>query len=205
MKVEIRSDNTALISGYVNVTERDSRPLRDAAGPFIEKVKQKTFQRALESADAVGLMFNHRRSLGSTKDALTLKEDSIGLYAEAVINDPEVLEKARNKELRGWSFGFVCEKDNWGQREDGMRQRTLEEIRLEEVSILDCTPAYIATSIEMRGEEETLKECRLYEEDVETIVDETPEPAPERAADTEQQAQTDTMGMYKKRFETLIL
>ena len=29
MKVEIRSDNTAIIEGYVNAVERLSRPLKD--------------------------------------------------------------------------------------------------------------------------------------------------------------------------------
>ena len=49
----------------------------------------------------------------------------------------------------------VALKDPWSNREDGMQKRTVEEIDLYEISsVLDKTPAYIATSIEMRGEEE---------------------------------------------------
>ena len=81
-------------------------------------------------------------------------------------------------------------KDDWKTTEDGMRIRTLEDIDLAEVSILDMTPAYIATSIEMRGEQETLKEFRNNGEAVELIqpeeraedpAPETSEPEPEKA------------------------
>lgn len=181
MKVEIRTDGSVVLSGYVNVVERDSKPLRDVAGVFIERVKAKTFQRALDKVDDVGLMFNHTRPLGSTKDCLTLREDSIGLYGQAVVTDEEVKKRAEAGELRGWSFGFSCNKDDWETRADGMRVRTLEDIDLVEVSILDISPAYIATSIEMRDAKECLKECRCLDEDVELIREKRkqPEPVPE--------------------------
>ena len=189
MKIEIRADNTALITGYVNVVDRESRVLRDASGPFVEVVQPGTFQRALEKNE-VGLMFNHIKPLGSTEEALELKEDNIGLYARALVSDPDVIEKAKAGQLTGWSFGFFMNKDDWKTKEDGMRIRTLEDIDLAEVSILDMTPAYIATSIEMRGEQETLKEFRNNGEAVELIqpeeraedpAPEPPEPEPEKA------------------------
>lgn len=189
MKIEIRADNTALITGYVNVVDRESRVLRDASGPFVEVVQPGTFQRALEKNE-VGLMFNHIKPLGSTEEALELKEDNIGLYARALVRDPDVIEKAKAGQLTGWSFGFFMNKDDWKTKEDGMRIRTLEDIDLAEVSILDMTPAYIATSIEMRGEQETLKEFRNNGEAVELIqpeeraedpAPETSEPEPEKA------------------------
>ena len=180
MKIEIRADNTALITGYVNVVDRESRVLRDASGPFVEVVQPGTFQRALEKNE-VGLMFNHIKPLGSTEEALELKEDNIGLYARALVSDPDVIEKAKAGQLTGWSFGFFMNKDDWKTKEDGMRIRTLEDIDLAEVSILDMTPAYIATSIEMRGEQETLKEFRNNGEAVELIQPEerAEDPAPE--------------------------
>ena len=94
MQIEIRADNTALITGYVNVAGRESRVLRDASGPFVEVVQPGTFQRALEK-NPVGLMFNHHQPLGSTDDVLELKEDSIGLYARALIHDGDIVEKAK--------------------------------------------------------------------------------------------------------------
>lgn len=179
MQIEIRADNTALITGYVNVAGRESRVLRDASGPFVEVVQPGTFQRALEK-NPVGLMFNHRQALGSTEDVLELKEDNIGLYARALVHDSEIVEKAKAGQLTGWSFGFFMNKDEWKTKEDGMRLRTLEDIDLAEVSILDMTPAYIATSIEMRGEQESLKEFRNISESVNVILPEKrTEPAPE--------------------------
>lgn len=196
MKIELRADNTALITGYVNVVDRESRVLRDASGPFVEVVSPGVFQRALEK-NAVGLMFDHVRPLGSTQDGLELNEDSIGLYARAVVSDPDVIEKAKAGQLTGWSFGFFMNKDTWKTKEDGMRLRTLEDIDLAEVSILDMTPAYIATSIEMRGEQESLKEIRSSGEPVEVI---QPEPAPDPVIEPEPEPEVN-MADYKRQLE----
>lgn len=166
MKIEIR-DNTATIEGYVNAVERESRVLHGADGDFIEVVKAGTFGRAISENKNIELRFNHRDILGSTaKGDLELKEDNIGLYAKAKITDINVIDKARKGELRGWSFGFVNKKAEW-ERNEPIRKRYLEEIELREVSILDKTPAYIATSIEMRGETESLVEHRLVEDEPE--------------------------------------
>ena len=185
MKIEIRADSTALITGYVNVAGRESRVLRDASGPFVEVVQPGTFRKALEK-NPVGLMFNHRQALGSTEDVLELKEDNIGLYARALIHDADIVEKAKARELTGWSFGFFKKDDAWSTKEDGMRVRTLKDIDLAEVSILDKTPAYIATSIEMRGDQESLKEFRNAGELVEVVIEkreEPKEPEPEAEKD----------------------
>ena len=191
MQVEIRADNTALITGYVNVAGRESRVLRDASGAFVEIVQPGTFGKALEK-NPVGLMFNHVRALGSTEDVLELKEDQIGLYARALVHDDQVVEKAKAGQLSGWSFGFYTNKDTWKTREDGMRLRTLEDIDLAEVSILDVTPAYIATSIEMRGEQEALKEFRNVGEPVEVVqTEQREEPVPEPKSEEPEKAEVD--------------
>ncbi len=198
MQIEIRADNTALITGYVNVAGRESRVLRDASGPFVEVVQPGTFQRALEKG-AVGLMFNHVRPLGSTEDSLELKEDNIGLYARALVHDSEIVEKARSGQLTGWSFGFFMNKDEWKTKDDGMRIRTLEDIDLAEVSILDMTPAYIATSIEMRGEQESLKEFRSCGEAVEVIQpEERKDPAPELKDEPEKKPEVDMADLKRQ-------
>ncbi|MGQ0454521.1 HK97 family phage prohead protease, partial [Bacillus sp. SS-TM] len=57
-----------------------------------------------------------------------LYEDNIGLRAIATVTDEQVIEKARNKELRGWSFGFVSEKDSWEEGEAGVQKRSIEEL-----------------------------------------------------------------------------
>lgn len=204
MQIEIRADNTALITGYVNVAGRESRVLRDASGPFVEVVQPGTFQRALEK-NPVGLMFNHRQALGSTEDVLELKEDNIGLYARALVHDSDIVEKAKAGQLTGWSFGFFVDKDEWKTKEDGMRLRTLEDIDLAEVSILDMTPAYIATSIEMRGEKESLKEFRNISEPVNVIQpEERTEPAPE-APEKEKKEDVVDMADLKRQLEFIKL
>jgi uncharacterized protein len=157
MRIELRSDSVVL-DGYVNVTKRESRELSSPRGKFVEEIMPRTFERALLKNDSVDLLFNHdrNRKLGSTKEGnLELREDNV-LRAIATITDPEIMEKGRKGELRGWSFGFSVLKDTWIQRDDGMQKRTVEEIDLFEVSVLDKTPAYIATSIEARGEEDSV-------------------------------------------------
>ena len=165
MRIELRSDSV-ILDGYVNVTQRESRILPSPKGRFVEEIMPRTFERALQKSNSVDLLFNHdrNRKLGSTQEGnLQLREDNVGLRATATVYDSEVMEKARKGELRGWSFGFSAVKDSWKTREDGMQKRILEEINLYEVSVLDKAPAYIATSIEARGEEEVLNERRTEE------------------------------------------
>jgi HK97 family phage prohead protease len=182
MKVEIRN-NSVNISGYVNVALRDSRRLPSNRGIFVEQIEPQVFQRALGRNDDVKLLFNHKedRLLGSQKQGnLTLREDAIGLYAECSINDPEVVEKARNNELRGWSFGFSSISDEWDTTANPQR-RFLKDLYLYEVSVLDVTPAYTAMSIESRGEESVIVEQRfdVFEKTEKTAVEEVREEIPE--------------------------
>lgn len=181
MEIEIRADQV-IIKGYVNAVGRDSRVLSKNLSPkatsnFVETVTPKTFERALSKGNNVELRFNHGSVLASTDDkTLKLREDNIGLYAESVVTDPNVIDKARKNELRGWSFGFITNVDKWEDNGD-IQRRSLEDIDLKEVSLLDKTPAYIATSIEMRGENCFITEKRSIEDDV-SLIDNTPNEAP---------------------------
>lgn len=169
MRIEVRSDKV-ILDGYVNAVLRDSKPLLSPKGMFIEQVKEGVFQRAINNANDVKLLFNHNenRELGSIKSGnLQLFEDSIGLRAIAEINDPEVMEKAKNNELRGWSFGFANAKDEW-QESEPYQRRYLNEFELLEVSILDKTPAYNATTVEAREDKQVLNETRS--EDFKSII-----------------------------------
>jgi uncharacterized protein len=165
MRIEIRG-NQVLLDGYVNAVGRESRVLPSSRGPFREQIVPKTFEKALRNTDDVELRFNHdkNRKLGSTKEGnLQLYEDNIGLRAICTVSDEEVMEKAKKGELRGWSFGFIDNAPDWQDGSDGIQRRFLKDIDLLEVSILDKTPAYIATSIEARGEEEVITESRSDE------------------------------------------
>ena len=177
MKVEIR-DDVVLIDGYVNAVERDSKVLRDASGSFIEKIKAGVFQRALERAKRtsydVKVLLNHDygRELTSTRDTATkIFEDSIGLRCKCEIRDAEVVQKARENKLVGWSFGFIPIKEAWTDGENEVQHREIRELELKEVSILDDTkiPAYNGTSIETRSEQiEDLIEIRMVNDEIET-------------------------------------
>ena len=160
MRIEIRSDSV-LIEGYVNAVARDSRPMRDrkTGKRFVEQIVPGVFQRALKHND-VDLLLNHdkSRNLGSTKSNLILYEDNIGLRAKAEITDPEVIQKAKEKKLRGWSFGFYERDASEEDLPNGMNRRYVEEMELLEVSIIDerKLPVYEGTSIETRAEGETI-------------------------------------------------
>ncbi|MBY6860808.1 HK97 family phage prohead protease [Clostridium botulinum] len=161
MRIEIRN-NKVILDGYVNAVCRDSKPLLSPQGMFVEQIKEGVFQRALNNAKDVKLLFNHKndRELGSiVQGNLQLFEDSIGLRGIAEISDSEVIEKAEKNELRGWSFGFYVNKDEWIDGEP-YQKRFIEDMELIEVSILDCTPAYNGTSIESRDNKSVLSETR---------------------------------------------
>ena len=164
VKIEVRN-GAVTIEGYVNVTERLSKPIRDVRGQFLEKVATGAFNSALQRNDNVELRFNHRRKLGDQQDgSLELREDNIGLYAKATVSDAEVVKLAEERKLKGWSFGFRKLEDSWDKQENMPEIRTLKAIDVSEVSILSITPAYIATSISMRADEgEDLLECRSNE------------------------------------------
>lgn len=178
MKLTIRNDSVE-VSGYVNAVGRDSRPLADASGYFIEQVQPGAFARSLSRKDPV-MLLNHdpSRVLSTKEDGLDVREDAVGLYARATITDPNVVEKARAGKLSGWSFGFVPLKQDEKKAEDGMRHRTLRDIDLREISLLDDTrtPAYIATSVMTRDDGEEV-EVREMPDAVEVRY--AAEPAPE--------------------------
>lgn len=175
MELEIRG-NALHISGYVNAVERESRRLparmcSRAKSDFVEKISAGAFGRAVSRAREVRLMFNHKRDIGGTADGtLKLSEDSIGLKAEATVTDPETVEAAKRGELRGWSFGFTGAKDRWEDVSEGLQRRTIDDLDLQEVSILSVTPAYVGTSVELRGESLAETEFRSAEDSAKPVV-----------------------------------
>lgn len=180
-RVEIRNDSVH-IDGYVNAVERDSKVMKDDKGEFIEKVKAGVFQRAIDRAASknqpIRVLLNHdyMRELTSTSAASTkLFEDSIGLRCQCEIRDADVIQKAREHKLRGWSFGFWAIVES-RENDKGIDRRELRDIELYEVSLLDesRTPAYDGTSVEVRDYTET----RDFEDETE-FVEETRAKAPE--------------------------
>ena len=188
MKIEIR-ENGLNLEGYINVSERPSKPLRDSEGQFIEVVREGVMGRAIQRRN-IKLLFNHdwNRELGDTNSNLQLQEDSIGLRFRAFITDSEVIEKAKKGLLKGCSFGFRALKQS-KENINGICKRYLEDIELFEVSILDREPAYSGCLAEIRSLENEDLEVReipleIQETTEEEIVEENVEEA-EEVEDTE--------------------
>lgn len=160
MIIRVREDSVQ-IEGYVNAIERNSKPLMSRIGRFIERICKGAFKKAIKRNDDIHILLNHDwdRDLGSTKQGnLELEEDNIGLRAKATITDKEVVEKARNGELVGWSFGFQ-DREVENSTERGMPLREVKDLDLFEVSVLDRSkaPAYEGTLVAARsvdGEEQ---------------------------------------------------
>ena len=157
MEIRFRNDSIE-IEGYVNAVERNSKPLYSRIGRFIERICKGAFQRAIEKNNDIKLKLNHERVIGGTADGtLELVEDSIGLRARAVVTDEEVVEDARNGNLRGWSFGFFDTPDGVETRsEDGLPLRVVKDMDLREVSIINNkkSPAYEGTLIVARSDDD---------------------------------------------------
>ncbi len=173
MQLELRN-NALHVSGYVNAVERESRRLprrmcARARSDFTEKISVGAFAAAIANRE-IRLMYNHARDIGGTADgSLKLREDNIGLKAEAVITDGEVIAAAKRGELRGWSFGFTDAVDRWEDVTQDLQRRTLDGFTLNEVSLLSVTPAYYGTSVELRGEDCCETETRAAEDKCEAV------------------------------------
>lgn len=183
MKIEIRSDSVHL-SGYVNAVERHSavlpqRVCRAALGDFVEVIRSGTFAESLKRNPDVALRFNHERTVA---DSVELREDNIGLHAEATVSDAEIVRAAREHKLTGWSFGFTNPRDEWSEPDEkGVYTRSISSLDLVEVSILTKRPAYPATSVEVRDGEAQEYEYRQLEEETE-VEDLTTDLEPEKEA-----------------------
>lgn len=169
VNVEIRNESV-IIDGIVNCTEKDSKPIPSiSGGRFLEQIQEGVFTRAIEKADNVLFLLNHdyNRQLSSTNDGVQLWEDGVGLHIRAEISDSEVIQAARNNALTGFSFGFRClaEVREAIDKKGCNERRIVTELELREVSLL-CgkRPAYTGCCVEVRGEDEFIQEQRNYDD-----------------------------------------
>ena len=197
MKLNFRSNGLEL-EGYINVTERPSEILSDKDGQFIEVVKRGCWKRALSSGKTVDLLYNHNpnRKIGDNKTNLELMEDSIGLKFRALIDDPDIIAKAKEGKLKNCSFGFVPKRTS-KEFIGGIEHRNLYEIELYEVSLLDIPPAYSGCSIYKRDLEGSTEEYEtrsialevvedLTEEKIKVVIEELEEQTEEVEESTEE-------------------
>lgn len=158
-------------------------------GRVIEVIEQRAFAKAIERADNIRMLLDHdqNRVLASTQaNTLEVKEDAVGLRAESVVTDPEVIEGAKAGRLRGWSFNIKNPKDTIEQRADGLPIRHITDLDMDEITLaMNRIPVYSSTSIEVRADTEDGEAVELRSEIPESIdfVDKSetrtePEPGP---------------------------
>lgn len=137
-------------SGYAARYNSPSLPL-----PFTERIAPGAFTRTLKSRNDIRMYVNHddRMVLASTRaKTLRLEDRADGLFVEADLPDVSYANDLRaliqRGDVRTMSFGFSTVKDNWSA--DGA-ERTLQEVRLHEVSVVTGVAAYPATTASVRN------------------------------------------------------
>ena len=163
MNIEVRADG-ARITGYVNVTEKKSRPVITPRGKVIEEIEPRAFAEAISRAGNITVTVDHDKShiYASTDDGtVTLKEDAIGLHADVLIKDKDLIELAKKGKIRGWSFGMYNVKDSMEERADDLPIRHIKALDLDQLTlVVKKSPIYSATSVELRAGEDIELETR---------------------------------------------
>lgn len=169
MKIEIRADG-AHISGYVNVTEKKSRPVITPHGKVIEEIEPRAFQGAIDRAGNITVSVDHDQThiYASTEDkTLSLYEDDIGLHADVLITDETLIDLAKKGKVRGWSFGMYNVQDEMVEpRAEGeLPLRKINALDIDHVTlVVNKRPCYSATSVEIRADAEIELETRTIEQ-----------------------------------------
>ena len=184
MKIEIRADG-AHISGYVNVTEKKSRPVVTPHGKVVEEIEPRAFERAISRAGNITVTVDHdNRHVYASTDEGTLKlyEDNIGLHADVLVTDDTLIGLARKGKVKGWSFGMYNVQDELEQRADDLPLRRIKALDLDHITlVVRKSPIYSATSVELRADAKVELEIRSAEETPRITVDEPETPAYDNA------------------------
>lgn len=166
MQLEFRADG-AHISGYVNVTEKKSRPVMTPHGRVVEEIEPRAFEDAIHRAGNITLTVDHDSGhvYAETKSGtLKLYEDAIGLHADVLITDPALIQTAQMGKIRGWSFGMCNVQDELEQRAGDLPLRRIKALDLDHVTlVVNKYPIYSATSVELRAGCEAVMEIRTLE------------------------------------------
>ena len=146
---EIRTvddEKQMIIEGVVNNIGQWSKPI---GGQFREKIEEGVFERAINRALQNGDIFflhqhdNRALPLASVKsNTLQLTEDKENnvLRMRAVLPDTsfsrDIYELVKNGVLREFSFGFNKPKSKWNVGKDGIKERSLVDFDIHEISIV---------------------------------------------------------------------
>lgn len=169
---QLQTDDSGVmkIGGYINVTERESEMLFNKRNGkwFREVMKQGVFQRAIDKANGIPLLYEHNwdKKLASTfNGSLSLIEDNIGLRFDAVIDDENVYEEIKAGIINSCSFGFRALQEKIEPINSKFEKRFVNAIELLEVSIVK-NPAYVGSLCESRSYEEELEKEQAQLEEI---------------------------------------
>ena len=184
MNIEIRADG-ARITGYVNATEKKSRPVITPHGKVVEIIEPRAFEQAIARAGNITVTVDHDSThvyADSKSGTLELYEDSIGLHADVLIKDQTLIDLAKQGKIRGWSFGMYNVVDELEQRTDDIPLRHIKGLDLDHITlVVNKQPVYSATSVELRADVETVMETRCAPE-APKVTDHTPAPVVDHTA-----------------------
>lgn len=166
MEIEIRAEGARIV-GYVNVTEKKSRPVITPRGKVIEIIEERAFEKALERAGNINVTIDHDNThiyASTDEGSVTLYEDNIGLHADVLIKDEKLIELAKKGKIKGWSFGMYNVIDEMEERADELPIRKVKSLDLDHLTlVVNKQPSYSATSIELRANEDVCIEERAFE------------------------------------------
>ncbi len=140
MQIEIRSDG-AHISGYVNATEKKSRPVITPHGKVVEEVEPGAFQAAIDRGGNITVNLDHDSThiyASTNSGTLKLYEDDIGLHADVLVTDSQIISLAKEGKIRGWSFGMYNVQDELEQVMDNLVSTADTEKRKELEAVRFC-------------------------------------------------------------------
>ena len=138
IKIEERADGVH-ICGYVNATGKPSRPIITPRGKVIEVIEERAFEQALRSNGEVTVSVDHDQShiYASTRDnTLSVYEDAIGLHADVLVRDKDLIDIAKKGKIRGWSFGMYNVVDDMEQRADDIPIRHIKSLELDHITLV---------------------------------------------------------------------
>lgn len=134
--------------GLVN-NYKPSKVMTRNGKKFMEVIPKETFEKALAKNPNVKLYINHQDYV-DVSESIELSAEPQGLMIRAKLSEKadNLFKDIKNGEFNSFSFGFKCLKDKWEDTpNDGVSLRTIEDLELVEISILNIEAAYSGTKI----------------------------------------------------------
>lgn len=166
--IELRAGADRSLQGYAAIFNSTAD-----IGRFTETIAPGAFKTTLKARTDILALVDHDASklLARTKSGtLSLSEDTKGLAFELSVPNTtlgnDVLAMAERGDIGGASFSFRAIDEDWTGN-----HRTLKQVDLFEISVVQAFPAYVDTAVYARSRDmvRTLERARLRRLFVETL------------------------------------